>query len=367
MEFHNFCPECGEKLDQEHKNCPNCGESVVYDPVGPSKPINKDERITPSLIPQSVERKKPMIKKLGFFSWILLLIGSAVGFYALTTPAGSTRVGDLFSWDMWMIGYNRVFESGVGLDVFWVQNESYLFVCVLSTVLVFVGNIAAIITAGFFTKSSAHFSYAAFIAPIALIGSALFFLAGYEALMFIDFGDSFWGVMGTAFGIWGQFLAALCMVLGILIARGASKYVEPIKVEPIKKEMHQEKVFEMLKRVLEIKFLLPNEKELLNNEMNVISLRLKGVASLKRELESKPPRKSSEVLIEEMLQKEGLIYFQQAYETSPDSFKEISKIDLELARDILNQKDKNIALFYLNKISDNTTILIGKIFKKISH
>lgn len=361
MNTHNFCPECGKLLNTDLTNCPNCGKPISYEQIDHSRPLINQKDVENERIPQVSKRKKPMIKKLGFFSWILLLLGSTIGFYALSTPAGSVRIGDIFSWDMWMFGYNRVFESGVGVDVFWTLNEDLFAVSLVSTIFVIIGNIAAIVSAGSLIIKGIHTTYVALIAPIVLIGSVLFYLAGYQVLMFFNTGESFWSLMDPAFAISGQFLAAAFMVLGFFIARGSSKYSEPLE-----KDVHQEKVFNMLKRIVETKFLLESEKERLYEELEVISLRLKGTAFLKRKIEGLTIKKSNIMLLEEREYEEGLQIFQQALDLSSNSQQEISTKDLILIKKIIKQQEKEIALHYMNEISNHTTILIGNIFKKLA-
>lgn len=362
MKSHNFCHECGKPLNSDLINCPNCGTPVIYKPINHSRSLSEQKGIEKDTIPQVTKITKPLIKKLGFFSWILLLLGSAIGLYALSTPAGSVKIADIYSWDMWMFGYNRVFESGVGVDVFWTMNENLLFVSIASTIFVIIGNIAAIVSAGSLIIKGVHTTYVALIAPIVLIGSVLFYLAGYQVLMFFGTGESFWSLISPAFAIYGQFLAAAFMVSGFFIARGSSKYSEPLE-----KEVHQEKVYNMLKRLVESKFLLESEKERLNNELEVISLRLKGVAFLQSKIEFLPTENLDKILLEETEYEEGLKFFQQAFELSSISQQEISKTDLNLVKKIFEQQDKRIALHYLNEISDHTTILIGDIFKRLSY
>jgi len=356
-----FCAECGKPLNKDLTLCPNCGMPVVYDTVDHSRSLSVEKSIEKEIIPHSTKRKKPLIKKLGFFSWILLFIGSAIGLYALFTPAGSVKIADIYSWDIWMFGYNIVFESGVGFDVFWTLNENLLTVSLMSTIFVIIGNIAAIVSAVLLIKRGVQTTYVLLIAPIVLVGSVLFYLAGYQVLMFLGTGESFWSLISPAFAIYGQFLAALFMISGFFIARGSSKYIEPLE-----KEAHQEKVYNMLKGIIESKFLLESEKDRLNNELEVISLRLKGVAFLQRKIEFLAMEKPDNMHLEDIEYEEGLRFFQQAFELSSISQQEISKTDLNLVKKIGEQQDQRIALHYLNEISDHTTILIGEILKRVT-
>ncbi|MFX1554886.1 MAG: hypothetical protein ACFFBV_13230 [Promethearchaeota archaeon] len=219
MKSHNFCPECGTPLNKDITNCPNCGIPVVSKPIYHLRALNDQKSIEKVKIPKVSKTIKP----LGFFSWILLLIGGIVGLFALSTPAGSIKIADIYSWDMWMFGYNRVFESGVGLDVFWTSNVDLLVVSIVSTVFVIIGNIAAFVSAGSLIIRGVHKTYVALVAPFVLIGSVIFYLAGYQILMFFGTGESFWSLISPAFAIYGQFLAAVFMISGFFIARGSVK------------------------------------------------------------------------------------------------------------------------------------------------
>jgi tetratricopeptide (TPR) repeat protein len=139
------------------------------------------------------------------------------------------------------------------------------------------------------------------------------------------------------------------------------------KKKPLIKKMgFLDKVYNMLKSLIESKFLSESEKETLNNELEVISLRLKGVAFLQTRIDSSRRdrlRRKIKILLEETDYEEGLKFFQQAFELSSISQQEISKADLNLVKKIFEQQDKRIALHYLNEISDHTKILIGEIFR----
>lgn len=359
MKSHNYCPECGKPFNSDLKNCPNCGKPVVYEPMDHSKSTSDQKVAKKDSAPQFTKKSKPLIKKLGFFSWILLLIGSVIGLYALSTPAGSVKIADIYSWDMWMFGYNRVFDSEAGLEVFWTRNEDFFVVSIMSTTFVIIGNITAIVSAAFLIKRGVHTSYLALIAPIVLSGSVLFYLAAYQVLMFFNTGESFWSLMNPGFAVYGQFLAAAFMVSGFLIALNSSKYSEPLD-----KKAHQEKVYNMLKTIIETKKLPENEKNRLKNVLEVISLRLKGVAILQRKIELLATENQDYMHLKEPEYEEALKLFQQALDLSSISQQKISKADLYLANNVIEEQDKSKSLNYLNEISDHTTILLGEILEK---
>ena len=361
MNSRNFCPECGNPLNNELENCPICGTLISIESMDHPSVQSDQQSAQKNLTPQIKKKPKPSKNKLGFLSWILLLIGSGVGLYALTTPAGSVKILDLYSWDLWMYGYNVVFESGVGLEVFWVMNEDILFVAVISTLFVIIGNVSAIVSAVSLIKGGAHKTYLSIIAPIILFGSAIFFLAGYEVLMFFGTGESFWSLVPPAFGVYGQFLAALIMLPAYFITMNSEKYIKPLE-----KDLHQEKVYDMLKTLLDTKFLIEGEKNSLRNELEVISLRLKGVTSLKKKIGLLNMEMQDYIHHEEHKFQEALNFFQQALELSSDVNQEVSIFDLNLAKKIIKQQDREIALYYLNNISEHTTILLGELLQALT-
>lgn len=361
MKSYNFCPECGKSLENDSNICPNCGFKIISELKEHASTINEQIRREPVLIPKITQKAKPLKKRMGFLSWILLIIGAIIGLYALFTPAGTIKVGDIFSWDMWMFGYNRVYDWEVGLDTFWTLNEDLLGVSIVSTIFVIVGNILAVVSAGSLIIKGNHTSYLAIIAPVILIGSALFYLAAYQVLMFFSTGESFWSLINPSFAIWGQFLAAVIMVSGFFISRSSPEYIKPLD-----KELHQEKVYNMLKTIIKTKNLQEHEKSNLEKELELISLRLKGVALLKRKIESLIREKQVYMRLEESEYEEALKYFQHALDLSSTSQYEILKNDLYLVNKIIEQQDTRIALNYLEEISNHTTILLGEILKKIS-
>lgn len=368
MRSHRFCPACGKPLNKGLTHCPNCGEPIIYESMDHSRGITSPKGTIIPRTTQTAEKTKPFKYKLGFFSWILLLLGGVIGLYALFTPTGSIHLGDLYSWDMWMFGYNRIYDWEVGLDVFWTMNVDLLAISLFSTLVVIIGNILSIVSAGTLIVKGIHISYLAIIAPILLIGCTLFYLAGYEVLMFFATEESFWSLMNPGFAIFGQFLAAFFMVLGFFIARSSSKYSKPLeKKVQLEKEVYQEIVYNLVKKIIETKFLLENEKSQLNNELEIISLRLKGVKILKRKVESLDHKKQHFGTLNQHEYEETLKLFQQASDLSSIQQQNISKADVYLASKILEERDKNKALNYLNEISDHTTILLGDIFKKMSY
>ncbi|MHA2281731.1 MAG: hypothetical protein ACXAC5_12865 [Promethearchaeota archaeon] len=361
MSSRNFCPECGNPLNNELENCPHCGTSIPNESVDSPSVKSDHQKVYKEITPRIKKKPKSLKNRFGFLSWILLLLGSAFGLYALTTPAGSVKILDLYSWDLWMYGYNVIFESGVGLEVFWVRNENFLFVSVISTVLVIIGNVSAIVGAFSQMIKKAHKSYIPIIASVILFGSPLFFLAGYEVLMSFGTGESFWSLINPGFAVYGQFLAALIILPAFFITKNSEEYIKPLE-----KDLHQEKVYNMLKSLLETKFLLESEKNNFENELEVISLRLKGVASLKKTIGISNMESPDNIHQEEDDSQEAISFFQQALELSSDVNQEVSIFDLDIAKKIIKLQDREIVLKYLDRISGHTTILLGELLQALT-
>jgi len=164
-----FCPECGNPLKlEDRKFCPNCRTPIVTEL---SSQTEKD-----------IKTKK---RKWENFSWILLLIGSAIGIFALFTPTGSFHYGGLYSWDMWMVGYNEAYDWETGWDIFWTMNEDLFVISVGSTIFVVIGNVLALVGAISLINRGIHKSNLAIASPIIAGGATLFYLAGYQVMFFI--------------------------------------------------------------------------------------------------------------------------------------------------------------------------------------
>ncbi|MFX1470754.1 MAG: zinc-ribbon domain-containing protein, partial [Promethearchaeota archaeon] len=101
MKSHKFCPECGKPLENDSNICSNCGFKIIFETREHSGSINEQRIEETDSIPRITKKAKPFKKRMGFLSWILLIIGAIIGLYALFTPAGTIKVGDIFSWDMW--------------------------------------------------------------------------------------------------------------------------------------------------------------------------------------------------------------------------------------------------------------------------
>jgi len=122
----------------------------------------------------------------------------------------------------------------------------------------------------------------------------------------------------------------------------------------------------MIKVILETKFLLESEKNILKNELEVISLRLKGVTSLKKKIGLLNMETQDYIHHEGQESQEALKFFQQALELSSNLNQEVSIFDLNLAKKIIEQQDREIRLNYLNKISGHTTLLLGEILQALT-
>ncbi|NVM37891.1 MAG: hypothetical protein HWN81_20025 [Candidatus Lokiarchaeota archaeon] len=186
-----------------------------------------------------------------------------------------------------------------------------------------------------------------------LVGFILFYLISFEIYFWIFVGDTFWGVLYPFFGVYGQLIAAAFMAPAFFLARKTSQYSDPLIIED-----HQVKVYGLLKTIIETKQLQESERNRLKNELEVISLRLKGVATLKSNIIELTPDDKSRMNIDD-----SLLYFQRALELSSSAQQNISRMDLQLVKQVIEERDKNKALKYLKEIISHTTVLLGEIVK----
>ncbi|MFW9823195.1 MAG: zinc-ribbon domain-containing protein, partial [Candidatus Thorarchaeota archaeon] len=353
---YNYCPECGTSLSKEEKACPKCGARV--DNQYANQILSPSKKAIPDRYPplEYSRKRRSTVKKWGHLGWVFLLIGGGIGLYALFTPAGSINLNGLLSWDMWMFGYNKTYDWETGWDNFWTLNNELLGISVGSTIFVIIGNILAIASAGYQIKRGIHKSYLGIAGPVVAVGATLVYLAGYEIMFNIYMGESFWSVLPPAFGVYGQFLAALFMVLGFIIARSASKY-------QILKEKHENKMklYLMLRMFIETGTVSEDEKEKLSSILKILELRFKGISLLENKIEDYSSKRNGSSYLEPMEFGEAIECFQQAMDLSPEHIITFSKRDLDLASRIILGYDSKTNLDYLNEIKSHTDFFLTEL------
>ncbi|MFX1280845.1 MAG: hypothetical protein ACFFA3_15825 [Promethearchaeota archaeon] len=356
---YNYCPECGSSLSKEEKICPKCGVQIDNQYANQIRSSSK-KKIPDKYPPLEYSRKRrSTVKKWGHLGWVFLLIGGGIGLYALFTPAGSINLNGLVSWDMWMFGYNKTYDWETGWDNFWTLNEDLLGISVGSTIFVIIGNILAITSAGYQIKRGIHKSYLGIASSVVTTIATLVYLAGYEIMFQTYTGESFWSVLPPAFGVYGQFLAALFMVLGFIIARSASKY-------QILKEKHENKMklYLMLRTFIETGMVSEDEKEKLNSILKILELRFKGISLLENKIEDYSSKRNESSYLEPMEFGKAIECFQQAVDLSSDHTVTSSKRDLDLASRIILGYDRKINLDYLNEIKSHTDFFLTELLLK---
>lgn len=347
MTIYNYCGECGNPLTQDDQiSCPKCGALIESKPI--SRPIGDQPM------------KKLKIKRRGWenFSWILLLLGSIIGLYGLTTPAGSFRIGDLYSWDMWMFGYNIMYDWEFGTDIFWTANPELMAISIVSTLFVIIANILAIVGAVSLIIKKNFGHWLAIISSIILFAFTLFYVIAYEIYFQINIGESFWSLFTPGFAVYGQFPALFIMIGGYLIARSASKYAIPKK-----RNEHEEKTYQMVKNLMETNVFSESEKEEIQNKLEIVSLRFKSLDILHRKLELLASKKQDYRFFDEGEYQKVLGYFQQIVELSPNQPVNFPKIDLELAGKIILEQDLKKAISYFKEIKRHTSLLLLELLR----
>lgn len=341
MKSNKFCPNCGFPLKiNDEKYCHNCGKPLDF--------------IKPNL--KTIKKREPKTRKWAKFSWILLSIGSLIGLLSLIAPAGSFHYENLLSWDMWMFGYNIMYDWEVGTDIFWTVNPILMGFSLITFIFVIIGNIVGVGGAVAFKKKNYNAYLAAGASSIILIGFTLFYLIAYEIYFVINTGHSFWSLLYPSFAVYGQFIAAAFMIPAFFITRKASKYSEPL-IE----EVQHEKLYNMLKSIVETRKFSESEKNRLNNELEILSLRIKGYNILQEKLDFLSMQNQDNERLTD-----GLTCFQQAFDKSTNTEQQIAKIDIYLAEQIIQEFNKDKIMSYLKEISDHTTILLGDILKQIT-
>lgn len=351
-----FCTECGSSLPEETIMCPKCGALVDKRPVEEVTTTSKNTFPDRYSTPQPTRKKKSIVKKWGHLSWVFLLIGAAIGIYALFTPAGSINLEGLISWDMWMFGYNKIYDWETGWDIFWIGNEDLFAISLGSTIFVVIGNVLAIVAAGFQIKRRIYKSYLPILAPIVAVIATLVYLAGFEINFYMYLGESFWSVLPPAFAVFGQFLAAPFMIIGFFIARSASKS----KVVE-KNYDSQEQFYLMLKMISESKSVPQEKKDKLRSELKVLELRFNAIYLLQKKIDWDFTKKVNLNYLESEELGKALGYFQQAVELSSSHTINFSQRDLELASKLILENDKKNALYYLNEIKSHTDYFLAEL------
>ncbi|MFW9969974.1 MAG: zinc ribbon domain-containing protein, partial [Candidatus Odinarchaeota archaeon] len=214
MNNYKYCPKCGTLIDFKNANyCPQCKTSLYSPTITTIKNIKKRKRGWEN------------------YSKILSLIGSIIGLFSIFAPTGSIHLGGLYSWDMWIYGYNVTYDWEEGTEIFWTLNPELLAFSITSTIFIVIGNIMAIIGFVQLLKKKEYAYFLPGIGSVLLVGFILFYLIAYEIYFLIYMGESFWSFLPPSFGFYGQLIAAILMLLAFFFARKSAQYSEPLEKE----------------------------------------------------------------------------------------------------------------------------------------
>ncbi|MFX1457459.1 MAG: hypothetical protein ACFFDB_18990 [Promethearchaeota archaeon] len=340
MAKYHFCGECGNPLTEEDQiSCPKCGS--LLEPAHDTKTLLK------------IKTKKNLWAN---FSWILLLFGSTIGLLSLFTPAARINLAGLYKWDMWMFGYNIVYDWEVGVEIFWTQNEDLFGIAMGSTIFIIIGNIISIVGAGSLIRKKDYGSILSIVSPIILFVATLFFIIANEIYSQIYIEVSFWELFSPGLAIIGQFLALGLMFIGFLITRIASRYTLPKRIDE-----YQEKVYQMMKKQADMQAKLGTINQEMLNKLEVISLRFKSIDILYQKLELLASKEQFYRSFDDFGFQNALGYMERTVELSPNQATNLSKIDLELAAKIIVEQDLKRAINYFKEIKRHTSLLLSEI------
>ncbi len=219
----NFCIECGRKLEPDWNVCPDCGKRVLKDPsnvISPQYPVQTPIQYPPSPI---VKQEKAPIEVVSEKSWIFYLIAGVLSLIAIFTPTGVyqyTYFGIVVeSWNMWMYGYNQMYIYSEGTLSFWTDMPIPLLLSIITTLIIAIMIIIILIGAIKLRNAEVKSSAILLSCGIILILTAIAYLLVFHIYTLSSSGDSIWSLMSPGFGLIGQFISGILIIIGYAIAK----------------------------------------------------------------------------------------------------------------------------------------------------
>ena len=225
----NFCTECGRKLEPDWNVCPDCGKKVIdrlSDIKAPESSIQPPIQYPPSPI---MKQEKAPIEIVSEKSWIIYLVAGVLSLIAIFTPAGVyqyTYFGVLVeSWNMWMYGYNQMYVYSEGTLSFWTDMPVPLMLSIITTLIIAIMIIIIIVGAIKLRNAEVKSSALILSCGIILILTAIAYIVVFHIYTLSYSGDSIWTLMFPGFGLIGQFISGILIIVGYVIAkRGPTPY-----------------------------------------------------------------------------------------------------------------------------------------------
>jgi hypothetical protein len=219
----NFCIECGRKLEPDWNVCPDCGKRVMKDLSDISSPqysIQAPIQYQPSTI---MKQEKAPIEKVSEKSWIFYLVAGVLSLIALFTPTGVyqyTYFGIVVeSWNMWMYGYNVWYVYSEGTMSFWTDMPVPHLLSIITTLIIVFMIILIIVNALKLRNAEVKASKLLLGCGIILILTAIAYLIVFHIYTLSYSGDSIWTLMAPGFGLIGQFISGILIIIGFVIAK----------------------------------------------------------------------------------------------------------------------------------------------------
>jgi len=218
-----YCIECGRSLDSDWNVCPDCGTPIY---TGTSDDLIQNS--TFQTIPHyqqkvPVDQGKRPIEIINEYIWVLYLIAGIVGLLAILTPAGAyqlTYFGVVIeSWNMWIYGYNVLYDYMGGNLAFWTDMPIPFYLSIATTLTILIIGSSIIISALRLRKRDIKTSGFILGCGIFLILTAVAYIVIFHIYTLLYSGNSIWNLLTPSFGLIGQFISGILIIIGHIIIR----------------------------------------------------------------------------------------------------------------------------------------------------
>jgi hypothetical protein len=219
----NFCIECGRELSPDWNVCPDCGTKVFKVPAKVSYSQSDPSMAQKYPPPLSIKQEKTTIEIVNQYIWILSLIAGIMGLLAILAPAGVyqyTYFGMVVeSWNMWMFGYNVLYDYSAGYLTFWTDMPVPYSLSIITTIIIVITSIMIIGFSIRLKNKEVKSSGLILGAGIILIITAVAYIIVFHIYTSSFSGYSIWTLMFPGFGLIGQFISGVLIIIGYIVAK----------------------------------------------------------------------------------------------------------------------------------------------------